>query len=584
MKNSALVKIVVSIFSLFIVTTSCKKEKPVIVKGIDNTAEVKRLTILGDNYFDKSEFSNAFPIYEKVISIADTVKDRVDYVDALISIALIQQYQGNYLESETTATKVLPHLKHLKKPRFAWETYKIFLNNYATTKDYDNALLYAKKAYKLNASPRRKANALANIALVYMYQGHYQKAIKIYEELTNTGYYANKKKTNTIEDYELLDYAIMRNNIGISYASLNDSRALPYYREALKIRLKLNDKQELPNSYANLSDFYLDSNPTLAKKYAETAYKYSCKVNTYTQKKYALETLIRTSTGNDLKKYSKIYTHFTDSINKILLIQKNQSAHIKYHFKKDKDENLELKSQKAEHELEMQREQNRSFISYIILSVSVFMFIFLVFHLTLKGRREKNDAVFKNEIRISDKLENGLRKDINEILCFAKNNNLENINNKEKFLNSLNQIYTKTRNISRENSTILTDENYINGLKQMISEYSTPNLNIIINGVNSLSWSKINRIKKIIVFRVIQEIFDHMKTLNNTSLASVTFKQEQKNIVIIYANNAKGINIKHTILEKRLQNVENRIKTIKGTLNFDANSENGLKISFKFPI
>ena len=417
-----------------------------------------------------------------------------------------------------------------------------------------------------------------------MYQGHYQKAIKIYKELTSNGYYTNKKKTNTLEDYEWLDYAIMRNNIGISYANLSDSRALAYYNEALKIRLKFNDKQELPNSYANLSDFYLDSNPDLAKKYAETAYKYACDVNTYQQKKYALETLIRSSRGNDLKKYSKIYIHFRDSINKILLKQKNQSANIKYNFKKDKEQNLELKSQKTEHELEMQREHNRSFISYIILSISIFMFIFLVFHLTLKGKREKNDAVFKNEILISNRLENELEKDIHETLSFAASNNIENFIIKEQFIDHLNRIYSKTRNISRENSTIQTDENYPNGLKEMISGYSTPNLNIIVNGLNSFSWSKIDRVKKIIVFRIIQEVFNQLKTLNNASLASITFKKEQKNVVIIYADNGTEINPKYTILEKRLQNVENRIKTIKGTLNFDASSENGFKISFKFPI
>jgi tetratricopeptide (TPR) repeat protein len=584
MKISAFVPILVSVLFLLVIPTSCEKEIPAVIKRTDNTAEIKRLTIIADRDFEQNEYLKAYKNYLTIIHLSDPEKNRIDYVDALISIALIQQYEGNYLESEATATKVLPQLKYLKKPRFAWETYKIISENYSATKDYDNALIYAKKAYNLNASPRREANALANIALVYMYQGDYKKAIKIYTQLTTTGYYGNKKKTNSLKDYEALDYAVMRNNIGISYANLNDSRALPYYQEALKTRIKLNDKQNLPDSYSNLSDFYLSSNPTLAKKYAKTAYKHACVVNTYKQKKYALETLIRTSTGNDIKKYSKIYIDFRDSINKIRLTQKNQFATIKYNFTKDKEENLELKIQRAEHKLEMQRQKNRSFISYIALSITIFIFIFLFFHLTLKGKREKNDAVFKNEIRISDKLENDLEKDIHETLSFAKNNNLENISNKEQFLNYLSRIYSKMRSISRENSTIQTNENYSNGLKEMISEYSTSNLNIIINGLNTFSWSKIDRVKKIIVYRVIQEIFDSMKTLNNASLVSLTFKKEEKNIIIMYADNGTNISLKNTILEKRLQNVENRIKTIKGTLNFDPYSENGFKVNFKFPI
>ena len=584
MKISAFVPILVSVLFLLVIPTSCEKEIPAVIKRTDNTAEIKRLTIIADNDFEQNEYLKAYKNYLTIIHLSDPEKNRIDYVDALISIALIQLYEGNYLESEATATKVLPQLKYLKKPRFAWETYKIISENYSATNDYDNALIYAKKAYNLNASPRREANALANIALVYMYQGDYKKAIKIYTQLTTAGYYGNKKKTNSLKDYEALDYAVMRSNIGISYANLNDSRALPYYQEALKIRLKLNDRQNLPDSYSNLSDYYLSSNPALAKKYAETAYKHACVVNTYKQKKYALETLIRTSTGNDIKKYSKIYIDFRDSINKIRLTQKNQFANIKYNFTKDKEENLELKIQRAEYKLEMQRQKNRSFISYIALSITIFMFIFLVFYLTLKGKREKNDAVFKNEIRISDKLENDLEKDIHETLSFAENNNLENISNKEQFLNYLSRIYSKTRSISRENNAIQTNENFASELKEMISGYTGQKLSMIINGLNTFSWSKIDRVKKITVFRVLQEILDQMKTLNNASLASITFKKEGKNILIMYTDNGSKIDPKDIILEKRLQNVENRIKTIKGTLNFDLYSENGFKVNFKFPI
>lgn len=584
MKTSAFVQILISVLFLLVIPTSCEKEIPAVKKRTDNTAEIKKLTIIADNDFDQNEYLKAYKNYLTIIHLSDPKKNRIDYVDALISIALIQQFEGNYLESEATATKVLPQLKYLKKPRFAWETYKIISENYSATNDYDNALIYAKKAYNLHASPRRKANALANIALVYMYQGEYKKAIKIYTQLTTSGYYGNKKKTNSLEDYEVIDYAVMRNNIGISYANLNDSRALAYYQEALKIRLKLNDRQNLPDSYSNLSDYYLSSNPVLAKKYAETAYKHSCVVNTYKQKKYALEALIRTSLGNDIKKYSKIYIDFRDSINKISLTRKIQFANIKYNFTKIKEENLELKIQRAEHKLEMQRQKNRSFISYIALSITIFIFIFLVFYLTLKGEKEKNDAVFKNEIRISDKLENDLEKDIHETLSFAKKNNLENASNKEQFLNYLSRIYSKMRSISRENSTIQTNENFEIELKEMIASYTTSNLNIIINGLNTFSWSKIDRVKKIIVFRVLQEIFDQMKTLNNASLASITFKKNKKNIFITYTDNGTKVNGEQEILQKRLQNVENRIETIKGTFNFDANSESGFKISFKFTI
>jgi len=582
MKISLIIKI--SLLSTLLVITSCEKKKEKSAVKIDNTAEIKRLTAIADADFDKNEYENAYKNYQKIIHLSDPEKNRIDYVDALVSIALIQQFEGNYLKSEITATKILPHLKYFKKPRFAWETYKIFADNYLATKDYDNALIYAKKAYALNASPRREANALANIALVYMHKGKHKKAIEIYKKVTTTGYYGDKKKAKTLESFELMDYAIMTSNIGVSYFELRDPRTIDYFNEALKIRLKINDRQALPDSYSNLSDYYLNKNPRLAKKYAEKAYKLACDINTYSQKRYAMLCLIRTSTGNDLKRYTNLYIKFSDSIAKTRLIEKNQFANIRYNFKKDRDENLELKKQKAENELQLERQKSRSYILYFIIFLSIFSLVFIVFHITAKGKREKNHVVFRSELRISQKLHTELTNEVFKLFTKVKNSDIETSGNKEKILNSLDHIYAKTRKISKENSMILTDQNYVDGLKEMISDYANANLNIIINGINSISWSKIDRIKKITVFRIFQELFENIQKNNNASLVSISFKKDQKNIQIIYIDNSTEIKEESINLKKRLQNVENRIKTIKGTLNFDSNQENGFKISFTFPL
>lgn len=583
MKISVFIKISVTLCALLLIT-SCEKKKEKITAIIDNTAEIKRLTIIADADFDKNEYEKAYKNYQTIVKLSDPEKNRIDYVDALVSIALIQQFEGNYLKSEITATKILPHLKYLKKPRFAWETYKIFSDNYLAIKDYDNALIYAKKAYDLNASPRREANALANIALVYMHLGEHKKAIEIYKRVTNTGYYGEKKKANTLEGYELMDYGIMISNIGISSFQLHDPKTIDYFNEALKIRLKSNDRQTLPDSYSNLSDYYLDKNLPLAKKYAETAYKLACEINIYSAKRYAMLCLIRTSEGNDLKKYTNLYIEFTDSIAKSRLTEKNQFANIKYNFKKDLDENLQLKTEKAQNELQLERQKYRSYILYSIIFLSVFGIVFLVFHFTSRGKREKNIVAFKSELRISQKLRAELTDEVLKLFTKVQNSNIETSNNKEELLSSLDYIYAKTRTISKENSIILTDENYVIALKELISDYGNGNLNIIINGINGVSWSKTDRIKKITVFRIFQELFENIQKNNNASLVSINFKKDEKNIRITYIDNSTEIKDESMNLKKRLQNVENRIKTIKGTLNFDSNQESGFKISFTFPL
>ncbi|AOC95581.1 Photosystem I assembly protein Ycf3 [Flavobacterium anhuiense] len=579
MKISSFLKILLSTFFLLSIPTSCEKGKKVIVKKIDNTAEVRRLTIIGDNYFDNSDYKNAFPIYKKIIFLSDPVKDRIDLVDALIALSHIYQYQGNYILSEEMVVKILPHLKYMKKTRFAWQTYFIQGFNYFKTGNLERALFYYRKALRLNTSADRKWSILNSMGVVYMKQKRYKLAAYIFEIITTVGY----SKTNSSRN-RTMGYCVELNNLGICYYNLKNPKALDIYKKVLEIRLKMNDREDISTSYTVLSEYYLNSNPSLAKKYAQIGYKKASEINFYTDRKYCLSFLVQSAKGNELRKYTNLYINFMDSINTAKLKLKNEFSDIKYNFKRDKEENLELRAQKAEHQLEMQRQKNRSYISYVVISISLLSLMFIVFHLTKKRKRDTANEIFKNEMRISEKLQSELEKDIDKILSFSKNSNLEKEENKEQFLTHLNNIYSKTRNISRETSEILTDENFEIGLKEMVASYATSHLNIIINGLNTFSWSKIDRVKKITASRVIQEIFEQMKTLNNASLASITFKKNKKNIFITYTDNGTKFNGEQSILEKRLQNVENRIETIKGTINFDANSESGFKISIKFPI
>ncbi|MDP5202418.1 hypothetical protein [Flavobacterium sp. DG2-3] len=579
MKILTSVKILVTIFFLVAVSISCEKKKTAIVKKIDNTAEVKRLTIIADKQFDNVQYDSAYYNYHKILNIADTVKDRVDYVEAIISLGYLHINRGELDESEHITIKAIPHLKYMKKTRFAFNVYMILGFDYIRSDDFEKAHLYFTKAHNLNVSKFRKLESLNCIGDVYFREKKYKKATEIFEKIVNDSFY----KKNT-EPMYLSDHALAMVNLGTSYQFAKNPKALYYLKKALELRIKAKNRADQAYNYNSLSYYYSDKDLKLSHYYALKAYSIANELDIYPIKYRALGYLINSSTGGDIEKYSQLYTKLIDSINKVKVFGKNQSTYAKYNFNKDKKENLQLKSQKIEHELEMQRQKNRSFISYLIIFVSAMALVFIVFYVIKKGKKESNAEVFKNEMRISEKLQFELEKDIDKILLFSENHNLEKEGNKEEFLSYLNNIYSKTRNISRENSEIAVDENFEKGLKEMISGYTNTNLNIIVNGLNSFSWTKIDRVKKITIFRVVQEVMDQMKTLNNATLASITFEKEEKNIVIMYRDNGTKIAQNYTVLEKRLQNVENRIKTIKGTLNFGTYSESGFKISFKFPI
>lgn len=549
----------------------------------DHSVEIKQTMDKANAFWDSGKTDSAIFYFNKTQSLCVPIEDYADdYVGSLNNSVEILQRNGDYYEAETKLIKAFPYLDKTTNVKYAVNAYTFMAYHYYYTYDNEKALHYHKKALKKAVSTFRKARILSEIAFTYMQQKKYQEAVNLLEPLVK--YKIEDKITPSNTN---IQRASILYNLGLSYLRLGNHKeqAFKCLNESLEVTLTLNDDYELIGNYYAFYLYYSKyNNPELKKINAIKAYNCAKKAKSITNQINMLTGLIEADDAKNSKKHWEVYSRMIDSLAVSRKKAKNQFADAIYNSKKDKDENLELKNQKAEKELELQRQKNRSYISYVVIFVSIGSLVFIIFYVITKGRKESNNEVFKNEMRISEKLQFELEKDIDKILSFTENYNLEEEENKEKFLFYLNNIYSKTRNISRENSEIATNENFEKDLKEMISGYTNQKLNIIVNGLNAFSWKKIDRVKKITVSRVLQEILDHMKTLNDASLASITFKKEERNIQIVYIDNGKKISSEYFILEKRLQNVENRIKTIKGTLNFDKESENGFKISFKFPI
>jgi signal transduction histidine kinase len=66
-------------------------------------------------------------------------------------------------------------------------------------------------------------------------------------------------------------------------------------------------------------------------------------------------------------------------------------------------------------------------------------------------------------------------------------------------------------------------------------------------------------------------------------LVILSFKSYDNTIYIEYTDNGKGATIEKLNSRNGLQNVENRILAIKGTITFDTKSGKGFKSSILFP-
>ena len=176
-----------------------------------------------------------------------------------------------------------------------------------------------------------------------------------------------------------------------------------------------------------------------------------------------------------------------------------------------------------------------------------------------------------------------MANDVYHTMAFAETQDLSTIQNKESLLNNLDTIYSRTRNISKENSFINTGPKYVEGLKEMMSGFNTNAVTILVNGMDSIDWNKLERNKKIIIYRAIQELLVNMKKHSQCSLAIITFKKKENKLQIDYSDNGLGAALEKINSKNGLQNVENRILSINGTITFDTKSSKGFKTSLTIP-
>lgn len=568
---------IITVLLIILSLHSCKKENWINRKKEKNTTQIKKIIDTADVLLDLKKRDSAYYYFNKVLPLIDPKRNPEEFVYTLTCMAEIQHFKGNPIKSESYLTKTMPYLEKIKNRGYKWTVYTIMANNYHTSYDLKNALLHHQKALNYTSTTLQRNQTLHNIALVYCDQEKYIDAIEIYLPLL-------AKHTTDPENLNIdeTNYAMVLNDLGHCYYKTHNPKALECFNESLKINQQIKNQEGIMFNHWFISLYYLKSNPKYASKHVKLAYDISCRHNYTTKRIQYLSALVKCSTGPEQKKYALAYIQLSDSIKEVRLRTKNQFSQIKYDSKLDKAENLQLKTQKAENKLQLEREKNRNIISYILILFILVILLFLSSYLILKGRREKNDAIYESEMRISAKLKSELSNNIYNLILFASTENLESEENKEQLLNNLEVIYSRTRNISKENSSILTDENYTLILKEMISEFKTQDINIFSSGLDTIPWKQIDKNKKIILYRALQELFTNMKTHSKATLASITFKIKDKKIIVTYANNSVGTTKNNTALKNRLQNVESRIKTINGTLIFDTYSQSGFKLSFTF--
>jgi len=561
---------IILIFTIFF---ACQKKKYLTEKITNNKVEIGKIINAADSFYKNKELDSAFYFYNKARTKCNPNEDAKNYVYCMYYMAEIQQAHEDFIGSTKTATEVIPYLNKIKDPNYIWNIYSVLGRNYYYTYDYPNAIYYYSKAFNLKIDRINVLEAKNNIATIYIKQHKYNNALQTFLSISKE----KIVQQNPIYYSKILDY------IGYCYFKLNDSKALSFYKKSLQISTKSKNEDGLGKTYYNLAQYYYN-NKTLSMMYAKLSYKNYTLSGNNNNRLLALKFIIEnTNSASETKEKALLYIKENHRIYAFRQKAKNQFAKMKYDSKREKDENLKLKAHKIKSELQLEKQESKNIISYIIIILASSLIVFIYYYLTARNNRQKFEATYQSETRISKKLHDELANDIYHTLAFVENRNLSVEENRNHLLKKLDDIYSRTRDVSMENNSILSSQNFTISLKEMISGFNTPQMNLLINGLDEISWDQLDEIKKVSVYRTIQELLVNMKKHSNATLVAITFKKRDNTIIINYTDNGKGIDSNKMVHKNGLHNIENRILAIKGKVEIHSDFGKGFKVLIKFP-
>ncbi len=510
---------------------------------------------LGQKYLSNRQIDSAFYFFSKAKNnCLDTKGEKFSYIT--LQIANIQQIIGDYNGCEETLTEAIAN--------YTGETYwpylyNILAINYEKQDEFQLAIENYNKAQNATIDSVQKLLFENNKALVYLEQKKYTEAIQLLSPLLkNEGI-----KNNTLEYARILD------NLGYANFKNNPTTGFENMYKAWQLRDSLTDDMGLIASNMHLSEYYHQKEVALAQKHALNAYLAAVKVNSPDDKLEALKWLTTHSGESDAKKYLEEYFERNEQTNRERNTAKNQFAKIKYDAGFAKQEAIKYKNQKA----------------FLLILIGLIIIIGLLLYklYQIKSKRKLQQSTYLTETRISKRIHDELANDVFNTMTYAQTQNLENPSKKELLVDNLENIYKRTRDISKENSDIRTNEHFESDLVQMIESYTDTTRNVIRKVNEEINWKKITTEKKIVVFRVVQELLINTKKHSQATLVIIDITEKNNTLTITFTDN--GIGLRNTQNHKSgLQNAENRIQAIKGTLTFDTSLQKGCKAILMIPI
>ncbi|MCL6218191.1 tetratricopeptide repeat-containing sensor histidine kinase [Zunongwangia pacifica] len=495
-------------------------------------------------------------------------RDSINAGKRLVELGIAQRRLGDFIGSQASQVKALQLFNNFSDSTYFLSIYNNLATSYRQLNDLEEAIEEYKNALVYSKNKNDRLTILNNIANIYADLEEYDKALSIFENIlpqTENNYVGYRIKDNYYFTQWLIDKKL---------ASIDSLESV------LMQRLKNNDQIGLMASYDHLSQVYLKTQTDKAFSYAKKYYRQAVQTDNPTDQVRALKYAIQIGPDKEIKQFSLNYIQLIDSLFNARSNAKNVFAKIKYDEEQKLEQIESLEKQSAQQQIALLKSSNQRNIAIFLGLLIIGASGFVIYYIRQKAKKKRIREIHKTEARISKRLHDELANDLYRLMTA-----LENINAPEKIelLDKLEDIYFRTRDISRENLPVKTDQDYPNEIQEMLSQMTPKSARIYLIGIQEVKWDKINEEAKITIFRMLQELMVNMKKHSKASIISFNFKTENSRLQINYNDNGVGLQTNALKKGKGLDNVENRMESIGGSFKFQTGNQGGFSVELIIP-
>lgn len=515
----------------------------------------------GNWFTHLGKLDSAYLMYTNYVASAnDTLKKGTAY-----------RYMGDMLweagdlhgaeESATGAIKTLDPFNKTHSTELCY-TYRLLGNINVDLQHYDDAINMYNKAMQFATDNSFPLELMNDKAVAFRKKGAHTKAIAVYDSIIQL------KPANLSLLARVLD------NRATTMWQLNPSYpVLPSFWKALQIRTDSQYLRGLNASYAHLADYYANIKPDSALWYARKMFQQAQIIQSPADRLEAIDKLIKLDNPAASKKWYNEFKKLNDSLQLSRDTTRSRFALIRYDSQKSKADNLELKARFITQRTWM----------YGLAALAAIIITLLWSWYNKRKRRIKQeaelsirDAKLKTSQKVHDVVANGLYSLMNEL---EHSDNIE----KDPFLTRMEDLYEKSRDISKEELVYTDDADYDKQIHRLLNEFTNEQTNVFVVGNQPVFWNKVTGRQKSQLLLVLREIMTNMKKHSVAANVIIKFKDDNHTASINYSDDGKGFP-EHFNYGNGLNNTVNRIQSLNGDIIFGKSEKGGASIAIHFPL